>query len=300
MLRSLAIVLLLSSPALAGNLGSPVVGGTTVRRGAYPDVVAVLTRDGGMCTGTLLAADLVVTAGHCAEAGLAEVIVDTVDLAQPGGQRRKVKWSKAYPKWLETYDVGIGMLENPVYAKQRAVAQGCTAKQLAAGTKLTVVGFGLTTKTGQGDNTRLHQAKLPVIDPLCTEDVSCQAAIAPGGEFTAGGDGVDACFGDSGGPVYITTKAGPALLGIVSRGLLSWGNPCGEGGVYVRADKVVKWIEAETGRVLDRADCDGPADDAGAADADVETGGCTTGGGILESGFAVIFGVLVLLGMRRR
>ncbi|NVB83503.1 MAG: serine protease [Kofleriaceae bacterium] len=299
MLRSLALVLLLSSPALAGNLASPVVGGTTVKRGAYPDVVGVFTADGGMCTGTLLAADLVLTAGHCASAQPIEVVVDSIDLAEPDGQHRKVKWSKAYPKWLDSYDVGIVMLENPVSAKKRAVAQGCTDKQLAAGTKLKLVGFGLTTKSGQGDNTRLHQATLPVDDPTCSADPSCQESIAPGGEFTAGGNGVDACFGDSGGPVYIKTPAGLALIGVVSRGLVSWGDPCGEGGVFVRADKVVKWIEAESGRKLDRAACDGPADDAGDGDA-METGGCSTGGGMLESGFAVIFGLALLLGMRRR
>lgn len=300
MLRSIALVLLLSSPALAGNPASPVVGGKTVKHGAYPDVVAVLTADGGMCTGTLLASDLVVTAGHCASADPVEVVIDSVDLAQPGGERRKVKWSKAYPKWLDTYDVGIVMLENPVFAKQRAVAQSCDGDALETGTRLTIVGFGLTTKSGTGDNTRLHTATLPVIDPTCTSDPSCQAAIAPGGEFIAGGDGVDACFGDSGGPVYITTKSGPALIGVVSRGLLGWGDPCGEGGVYVRADKVVKWIEKESGRKLDRASCDGPADDAGGTVDEVETGGCSAGGGILESGFAVIFGLVLLLGMRRR
>jgi secreted trypsin-like serine protease len=299
MLRSLALVLLLSSPALAGNLASPVVGGTTVKRGAYPDVVAVFTADGGMCTGTLLAADLVLTAGHCADAQPIEVIVDSVDLAKPDGQHRKVKWSRAYPKWLDSYDVGIVMLENPVFAKQRAVAQGCTENQIAAGTKLKLVGFGLTTKSGQGDNTRLHQATLPVDDPTCSADPSCQPSVAPGGEFTAGGNGVDACFGDSGGPVYIKTPAGLALIGVVSRGLVTWGDPCGEGGVFVRADKVAKWIEAESGRKLDRADCDGPADDAGEADA-MDAGGCSTGGGIVESGFAVIFGLVLLLGMRRR
>lgn len=299
MLRSLALVLLLSSPALAGNLASPVVGGTTVKRGAYPDVVAVFTADGGLCTGTLLAADLVLTAGHCASAQPIEVVIDSIDLAEPDGQHRKVKWSKAYPSWQGSYDVGIVMLENPVFAKQRAVAQNCTDKQLAAGTKLKVVGFGLTTKSGQGDNTRLHQATLPVDDPTCSEDPSCQKSVAPGGEFTAGGNGVDACFGDSGGPVYIKTPAGLALIGVVSRGLLTWGDPCGGGGVFVRADKVVKWIEAESGRELDRADCDAPADDAGEADV-VEPGGCSSGGGILESGFAVIFGLALLLGVRRR
>src|ERR1041385_2892033 len=85
--------------AYASGLDEPVVGGTTSKPGAWPDVVAVLTMDGGLCTGTLLAEDVVLTAGHCTEPGVAEVIVGNVDLSQPGGDVRKAKWAKSYPRW---------------------------------------------------------------------------------------------------------------------------------------------------------------------------------------------------------
>ncbi|HUS27282.1 MAG TPA: trypsin-like serine protease [Kofleriaceae bacterium] len=248
----------------AGTLDSPVVGGTVVKPGVWPDAVAVLTKDGGLCTGTLLAADLVLTAGHCAAAEAVQVIVGRVDLEWFGGDVRDVKWSKAYPSWQSSFDVGIVMLEHPVAAKPRAIAQGCsTRKELVRGTMLDVVGFGLTTTAGDGNNTRLHQAKIGVTDAACTSEPACETAVAPGGEFVAGGHGTDACFGDSGGPVYITTASGPALIGVVSRGIASYGEPCGDGGVYVRADQVVKWIETTSGRMVERVACDRPADSGG-------------------------------------
>jgi secreted trypsin-like serine protease len=140
----------------------------------------------------------------------------------------------------------------------------------------------------------LHRAIVPLVDPTCTTDPSCAPAVAPGGEFVAGGSGTDACFGDSGGPVYIETPNGLALIGVVSRGLASWTEPCASGGVYVRADKVVAWIERESGRELLRAPCDAPADSAGV----LEPAGCNAGA--MQSGFALYYALLVVVGLRRR
>lgn len=299
-LCSLLVVLLaVHASARAGSPAAPVVGGTEVEPGEWPDVVAVLGADGSLCSGTLLAADLVLTAGHCIDGNPVEVIVGSVDLARPDGDRRRVKWSRAYPAWFERYDVGVVMLENPVQAKYRAIAQGCTSHpNFDTGFPLRVVGFGLTTASATDRNTRLHQAIVPVMDATCTTDPACEPAVAPHGEFTAGGRGADSCFGDSGGPVYIDTARGPALLGVVSRGLLAFGDPCAAGGVYVRADKVVSWIQSVSNRKLDRVPCDLPTDDGGIAEVEA-TSGCNAGG-VLQGGFAVVYGALVIVGLRRR
>lgn len=289
-----------SHDAVAGPVRAPVVGGHPVQHGEWPDVVAVLTGDGGYCSGTLLGADLVVTAAHCIEAVPTEVVIGSIDLAEPDGQRRRVKWSRAYPSWTERYDVGVVMLENPVLARERAVAQGCTANErIVGGARLEVVGFGLTSPSGTDSNTQLRAATIEVTDPTCTSDAACEPSVAPAGEFIAGGHGTDACFGDSGGPVYIETAEGPALVGIVSRGLATFGEPCGEGGVFVRADKVVSWIQSVSGRKVDRVPCDLPAD----APAIAEAGGCAATPGLLGAGWAVYYALVciaVMRGSRRR
>jgi secreted trypsin-like serine protease len=294
MLRTSLFALILSSPALAGSFATPVVGGTEAPPGAWPDVVAVLG-ERGSCTGTLLAADLVLTAGHCIDARPVEVIIGTVDLASNVGERRRVKWARAYPQWESAYDVGVVMLDNPVAARPRAVAHACTSgARWKPGLPLQLVGFGLTTAAAIDQNTRLHQAMIPLVDATCMHDPACAPAIAPGGEFTAGGGGVDACFGDSGGPVYVSTPGGPALIGVVSRGMSTAGDPCGGGGVYVRADKVVAWIEDVTGRKVQRASCDAPADDPG----ELDDAGCHAGGRELGGAFIAIFGALVAVTRR--
>ncbi|MCX5748525.1 MAG: trypsin-like serine protease [Proteobacteria bacterium] len=272
---------------------TPIVGGTTTKAGDWPDVVAVLAADGA-CSGTLIAPDLVLTAGHCAALSPHVVVVDTLDYGKPGGETIDVVRSYAYPRWQETYDVGVVELAHPAHAKPRAIARACSGRTIAS--EIRIVGFGLTDTAGAGDNSRLHQAAIAVDDPRCTEAPGCNAAIAPDGEFTAGGHGTDSCFGDSGGPAFAKTPSGYAVLGVVSRGMALAGRPCGNGGIYVRADKVVPWIERTTGRELVRAPCDQPAD-APAADDEEAGGGCTAAAG---ADLAVIALVAGFVWRRRR
>jgi secreted trypsin-like serine protease len=300
LLVSTLLVSSLTSVALASSGDAPVVGGTDVAVGQWPDAVAVLARD-AMCTGTLIAPDVVITAGHCIETDPVEVVVGSVDLAQPGGVAIAVKKAVAYPNWEHTFDVGVLVLEQPAAVKPIAIASACTAKEhLQAGDSVRVVGFGLTTADGTGDNLKLHEALLPVNDPTCTMDPACEPAVAPGGEFTAGGGGHDSCFGDSGGPIYVDTTKGPSLIGVVSRGAPVDGLPCGGDGVYVRADAVASWIEKTTGRKVVRSACDGAADGPGDGATDAETGGCSATRGMVGGGALLGLVVLALLATRRR
>lgn len=296
-MRSLLLSFLLfcpfCTPDLAAAETSSIVGGSSVPRGRWPDAVAVLGEE-GTCTGTLVAPDVVLTAGHCIEARPYEVVVDTIDYTQPaaaaGGERIRVTWSRAYPNWETRYDVGVLLLEHAAtYAKPRVVTSACTARSLVQpNTPVEIVGFGLATAQALDDNTRLHQATVTITDPTCTLDPACNPTIAPNGEFMAGGHGADSCFGDSGGPVYIDTQDGHghALLAVVSRGRALPNVPCGDGGVYVRVDKVISWVQSITGRKLARTTCTSSGDEAdddtdpaasGATSLSTDSGGCSTG-----------------------
>jgi MYXO-CTERM domain-containing protein len=245
-----------------------VIGGTPVKPGAWPDAVVVLAQDAA-CTGTLITPDVVLTAGHCIDTDPVVVIVDTVDYGQPGGEPIRVKAALAYPDWEHAYDVGVVVLEHAASVTPRVVAAACSARSgLTPGAQVHLVGFGLTTRAGTGNNTRLHEAAISIVDPACSDDPACMPAISPGGEFTAGGRGTDACFGDSGGPVYLDTSTGPALVGVVSRAAVMESQPCGDGGVYVRADRVIAWVQRVTHETVARTRCSGAADEDGSSDPD--------------------------------
>ncbi|HEY0251608.1 MAG TPA: trypsin-like serine protease, partial [Kofleriaceae bacterium] len=192
------MLVLSASIAHAGE--APVVGGTSVPAGKYPDVVLVAAPT-ALCTGTLIAPTVVLTAGHCIDIDPKEVLIGSVDYTKPDGEVIPVKSATAYPSWETELDVGVLVLDHASKAKPRPIAAACTAKDLDAGAKVTLVGFGLTTAAGTGDNSKLHETKLTVTDAACTETEGCAPAVAPNGEFVAGGAGKDSCFGDSGGPI---------------------------------------------------------------------------------------------------
>jgi len=301
-MHRIALILFLSSFTLATAVADPapppVIGGRSAAPGVWPDVVAVIGTE-GTCTGTLIAPDVVLTAGHCVEIAPALVITNTLDYATSAGDRVPVKWARAYPDWEHRYDIAVLMLDHVAKPKPRAVATACLANEyLGARKPIDIVGFGLTSPSATDDNTTLRVASLPILDPQCGSDPSCERSVIPNGEFTAGGRGSDSCFGDSGGPAMLATSHGPAVVGVVSRGLALPGAPCGNGGVYVRADKVVSWIQAVTGRKLVRAACEGHGDDPDTeeTEADEEGGGCSAGGG----GVDLALGVMLAAGVWRR
>lgn len=277
LVRVSSLVVFLATAQLAEAQPAPIVGGSRAPEGRWNDVVAVIGV-AGSCTGTLIAPDVVLTAGHCIDIEPYEVVTSTTDFARPGGEQIAVKWARAYPDWQQRYDVGVLMLEHMARPQPRPIAAAChTNARLLESAPLTIVGYGLVTPAGTDDNTRLHEASAPVLDPFCTDAAGCEPEVRPNGEFTAGGRGTDSCFGDSGGPAFLDTPAGPALVGVVSRGLALPGLPCGNGGVYVRADQIVAWAQSVTGRRFVRTTCDGERDDRGddPGAVDDDAGGCS-------------------------
>ncbi len=293
------LVVVRIAPATADSGSSPIVGGSIALSSDWPDVVGILGRD-GMCTGTLVAPDVVLTAGHCID--IEPIFVVThADSLEPGTPRDlvAVKWSRAYPRWEDRFDIGVVVLQRMARTPPRAIATACLAnQQLAAGAAVTIVGYGAISPNGSDDNVRLHAARIAVIDPFCEYAPGCSRAAGTNAEFAAGGRGTDACYGDSGGPAYIQTPRGYALAGVTSRALDVEGLPCGNGGIYTRADKVVAWIQSVTERRLERVACEGPTDDPEATIDELdEASGCAVGSG---AGGTLFLAASVVLALSRR
>ena len=276
---------------------SAVVGGTTAQTGEWPDAVAVLGTS-GTCSGTLIAPDVVLTAGHCANINPQQVIANTTDYSRDGGVRVHVASTTQYPSWQTSYDAALLRLASPIDTiAPRKVGTRCTFDSFTRDTPVRLVGFGATDTAGLAANTQLKQAMTSVVDPDCSGGKGCKKAVAPGGEFVAGGTGeADSCFGDSGGPVYLDTLDGAVVVGAVSRGVDGSATPCGGGGIYVRTDKLVDWIESTTGQTLETDACD-TAYSAEAPDEPPGEAGCAATGG---SGIGAIGAVLLGLRKRRR
>ena len=262
-----------------------VVGGAPAAEGAWDDAVALYSpADQFACSGVLVAPDVVLTAGHCG-ANLGGAVVGTTNLRR-GGQRIPIERSIVHPDYYTTLDAAILILEHPVEdIAPRPLALDCIAQDyVTAGAPVVIVGFGATDAWANDWTNVLQEGFTTITDPVCADlSAGCYERVSPGGELLAGGDGVDSCAGDSGGPLYLPTPDdGTYLVGITSRAKVPAETPCGAGGIYVRVDALADWIEAETGRTLERPACVGRNRTPSLSSGEIELVRGGTGGAVIE------------------
>lgn len=238
------------------RLDDTVVGGEPVPAGTWPDAAGIGSGGQVYCTGVLVAPDVVLTAGHCA-GGISTVILGTTDYTSGDAEVINVAREIPYPNWQGTYDITVLVLERESSIKPRPIVPECMLKQdyLHNGAEVTIVGYGALDNRGNQYDTKLMQGFTTITDFDCTTSSGCKSAVSPGGELGAGGMGVDSCYGDSGGPLYLTTDRGDFLVGLTSRGYDNNTIDCSQGGIYLRPDAVRDWIEMTTGRTLPVVGC---------------------------------------------
>lgn len=261
-------------PAFAARSGATpnIVGGTTANSSDFPSVVGIITDFLGLddqgnvqqfeafCTGTVIAANKVLTAGHCdtnLPRGTTRVIAGRNDLINDTNgfvdgvtstwtdQNFNLGALNNGSTDVPVDDAAVLTLSTPLpvaYPAIQLTAQGSPA--FAAGTNATIVGYGVTSPNSDpNDPGVLHQATVPI-----QSDATCAAAM-PGyqtGRMMCAGlstGGVDTCHGDSGGPI---------LVNGVEAGITDWGSdPCamaGHYGVYERLSNYNTAITADLTR----------------------------------------------------
>ena len=252
------IVMMLCAPALAGPTGpAPVVGGMNAPQGQWPDVAAVMFKSGSTdqqeCTGTLIAPNVVITAGHCNDAALDNVLLGTNSLARPqDGETIAVMKRIEYPSSQTSEDVTILVLAQNAKEAPRKIATGWAKVDIKNAAPVEFVGFGATDVNGNVYIDDLQEVMSTITDFDCSTSSGCYPAAKPDGELGAGGGGIDTCSGDSGGPMYLLTSYGNFLAGVTSRSYDDSVKPCGDGGIYARPDKIVDWAEQQSGIALAR------------------------------------------------
>jgi MYXO-CTERM domain-containing protein len=252
------------SEADLGEVASPIFGGTAATKDEIFSTVALrrLGYDDYICTGTLIAPSVVVTAAHCVvdqDTKTAQitneyapmemtVVAGALDArTATENQRFSVTKIVRHPKFKgsltvgldglgEDNDIAILLLQQPVtslpYVPVLSLDQ--FKSNLSQGMLVTITGYGFhdaaTTVDGQ-----LYLTKTPY-------QRSNAAELVVGAQ-----DSPKICTGDSGGPIYITVEGTLYDTGVASRDALKTDIECGSGEArYALLPAYEMWLRDNT------------------------------------------------------
>lgn len=228
----------------------PILGGEPTGPQEFDGVVAVVAGH-GLCTGTVVAPRLVLTAGHClrnvpASSGVHVFFGDELD----GSMSVPAEHWAMHPDFCadckeDIFDYGFVTLgvdfTVPGGYLLPLVDQDEWDEAMVSGGAVTLVGYGEDPATPDSIGTKRKVT------------TAIQRFSPKGLEFFAGGDERDSCQGDSGGPAFVRLEDGTLrLAGITSRG----SSPCGSGGYYGTPYAALCWVRDETGVDMLSSGCD--------------------------------------------
>jgi secreted trypsin-like serine protease len=177
-------------------------------------VVLISGSAGTFCTGTAIAPDAVLTAGHCVDARDRYKLIEFGADGTP--QFRDVASAKRHPRFdikaflshRATADVAVLKLAQTLPQNYLPATLAPADRRVAVGDRLTVVGYGVSVRGDGRTGGKLRAATLAVTGKPGNLQVRL---VDPKNNNAA--PGLGACTGDSGSPAFDSSGA---IVGVVS------------------------------------------------------------------------------------
>nr|BAI66364.1 trypsin-like protease [Vibrio mimicus] len=246
------------------NISPRIINGSDATLGEWPSIVALVKSgqnafDGQFCGGSFLGGRYVLTAAHCVEfmdPAKLDAVIGINNLNNEGSEGIRVPVRRIYVH--EDYfnsnlvnDIAVLELDREVSSPAITIADATTRTSTAAGSRMSVAGWGTTTPSGSS----VYPSVLQKVDVNLQDQSTCYMAMSglnPSGisfnpnstNFCAGtANNEDSCRGDSGGPIIVADTG-------VQLGIVSWGSAVcatsGTYGVYTNISHFTNWITQKT------------------------------------------------------
>jgi secreted trypsin-like serine protease len=209
-------LLILAFALLATPATAIVGGGGAASEQIARAVVTIIGSRGTFCSGTAIAQDIVLTAAHCVLPGADYKIIipgetpprllDVRRVAQhPQFNVQNILAHRA------SADVALLQLAAPLPANKMPAPLGAPLVPIEPGSRLTIAGVGVTKRGDGKSGGTIRAADLAVTGKPGTLQIRLTDPLASNSR-----EGLGACTGDSGAPVFEMQDGRAVIVGVVS------------------------------------------------------------------------------------
>jgi putative cell wall-binding protein len=230
----------------------PMIVGGVPADGRWGSVVARIDIGGGLCSGTFISSQWILTAAHCI---VDRATVYTGSTSVPSLRSVGLATGFAHPSYSYSafqliYDFGLYKLDTPAAIDPSLLPQIASYDDTAAwstGTPVQAIGWGVTSAGGTVSPVLLA-GNMSIVDKASCADLD----LSLGNVFDAStaictfAPAVSSCNGDSGGPVIANVAGVYTVVGVTSYGPIS----CDGHSVAGWTPSALTWIRCKTGLSL--------------------------------------------------